>query len=144
MKVWGGKDLKGEWLFTVKLDGVNATWDGEKFVSRRNKPLHNVNHLADVLGVEKGEVYEVFCGNVKRTRSILRRSKNDSELVSEFEMFDIEPDIDPRLMLVVLKDPTQDEINLLIRSVLGKGYEGLVLRGPNGERLKVLEEADED
>ena len=137
MKLWNNEDLKGVWGFTVKIDGVNATWDGEKFVSRRNKPLHNVSHLGKLIGAEKGEVYEIFCGSFKRTSSIVRRSKDDSELVTEPELFDLEPEIDPRLGLFELENPTAKEIKQVFDEVRRKGYEGLVLRGPNGERLKV-------
>ncbi len=137
MKLWEKNDLEGRWDITVKLDGVNATWDGEKFISRKNKPLHNVNHLEELLVPEKGEVYEVFCGSFKKSNSLTRRSKNNSELVTEFEMFDLEPEIDPRLYLCALQDPTFEEIDSVFQAILRGGYEGLVLRGPNGERLKV-------
>lgn len=137
MKLWDGKDLKGLWKFTVKIDGVNATWDGEKFVSRSNKPLYNINHLEDFLQPEKGEVYEVFCGSFKKSNSLTRRSKDSSELVTQFEMFDLEPEVDPRLGLCTMVDPIADDIEKLFRGVLESGYEGLVLRGPNDERLKV-------
>ena len=137
MKLWQKNDLEGRWDITVKLDGVNATWDGEKFISRKNKPLHNINHLEGALDPEKGEVYEVFCGSFKKSNSLTRRSKNNSELVTEFEMFDLEPEIDPRLYLCTLENPTAEEITAVFEAVLKGGYEGLVLRGPNGERLKV-------
>ena len=137
MKLWNGEDLKGTWDITVKIDGINARWDGDRFVSRSNKPIHNVNHLAGLLDPEVDEIYEVFCGNFKRSKSLTGRSKNDSELVTQFEMFDLEPICDPRLKLVGIVDPTKENIEELFRGVLANGYEGLVLRGPNGERLKV-------
>lgn len=137
MKLWNGKDLEGEWGITVKIDGVNATWDGKRFVSRANKPLYNINHLCDVLQPEKGETYEVFCGSFKKTISIVRSSKNSLEEVQGAEMFDLEPEIDPRLGLIKMTDPTATAINTVFKAVRDHGYEGLVLRGPNGERYKV-------
>lgn len=137
MKLWNGEDLKGLWKFSVKIDGVNATWDGEKFVSRSNKPLYNVNQLALFLQPEVGEVYEVFCGSFKRSNSLTRRSRDSSELVTQFEMFDLEPHLDPRLGLFEMNNPCAEDIQITFEAILEQGYEGLVLRGPNGERLKV-------
>jgi DNA ligase-1 len=137
MKLWNCEDLKGEWIITVKIDGVNATWDGGKFVSRRGKPLYNANEAGRAVGAEEGEVYEIFCGSFKETISIVRSNKNPKREVTEFELFDLEPEIDPRLYLLTMEDPTAEKVKELFKGVIDKGYEGLVLRGPNGERLKV-------
>jgi len=137
VKLWGGEDLKGIWDITVKIDGVNAIWDGKGFVSRRGKPLYNANEAGVQVGAKKDEVYEIFCGSFKETISIVRSSVTERRPVTEYELFDLEPFIDPRLFLITLEDPTADEINQLFKGVIDKGYEGLVLRGENGERLKV-------
>ncbi len=139
MKVWNNEALVGHWIITAKVDGVNATWDGERFVSRRGKPLNNVNHVGASIGAKDGEVYEIFCGSFKDTISVVRSHDSPEHSVIDGMLFDLEPEIDPRLVVVTIKDPTTKEIKALFDGVRAKGYEGLVLRGPNGERLKVKE-----
>lgn len=40
---WNGKAVTGDWLVTLKLDGVRAIWCGEQgWRSRANKPLFNI------------------------------------------------------------------------------------------------------
>jgi hypothetical protein len=42
-RAWNGKGLAGEWLVTIKIDGVRAIWhDGRGWLSRANKPLYNI------------------------------------------------------------------------------------------------------
>ncbi len=41
-KAWNGKDLKGTWEVTLKIDGVRALLVDGKWVSRANKPLYNI------------------------------------------------------------------------------------------------------
>lgn len=43
-KDWDGKDLKGTWEVTLKIDGVRALWDIDAggWVSRAGKPLYNI------------------------------------------------------------------------------------------------------
>jgi hypothetical protein len=138
MKLWKENDLEGMWDITVKIDGVNAIWSAEKgFLSRREKPLYNANQAGMDVGAIEGEVYEIFCGSFKETISIVRSSKTEKREVTEYELFDLEPEIDPRLHLITLENPRADDIKEVFKAVLDKGYEGLVLRGPNGERLKV-------
>jgi len=137
MKRWDGKDLKGIWDITVKIDGVNAIWTPAGFTSRRGKLLYNADEAGKQVGAKSGETYEIFCGTFKETISIVRSSKTEKRPVTEYELFDLEPAIDPRLFLITLEDPTAEDIERLFKGVLDKGYEGLVLRGENGERLKV-------
>jgi len=139
MKLWNGEDLEGVWDITVKIDGVHAIWNSDlsSFVSRKGKPLFNADPAARSIGASNWEEYEIFCGSFKETVSIVRSSKNPKRQVTEFELFDLEPRIDPRLYLITIIDPTAEQINLLFDAVLDKGYEGLVLRGPDGKRLKV-------
>lgn len=139
MKLWKEDNLKGKWVISYKIDGVNATWneDKQQFLSRRGKPIHNTHHNGVLIGAEDGETYEVFCGDFKTTSSITRASKNPSREVHHSEMFDLEPELDPRLVVTTLHDPTATQIKLLFKRVLEQGYEGLVLRGEGGERLKV-------
>lgn len=38
-KLYLGQDVKG-WLMSEKLDGIRALWNGERLVSRNNKPIY--------------------------------------------------------------------------------------------------------
>ena len=138
MKLWKGNDLEGEWEFTVKIDGVHAIWDKDKgFLSRNGKPLYNANDSGREIGADHGEEYELFCGSFKETISIVRSSKTEKRSVTKYEIFDLEPEIDPRLYLFTMINPYAEDVEIVFKEVIDKGYEGLVLRGPNGERLKV-------
>jgi hypothetical protein len=42
-RAWNGNKLAGDWLVTLKLDGVRAIWHDEQgWLSRANKPLYNL------------------------------------------------------------------------------------------------------
>ena len=42
-RTWNGNKLAGEWLVTLKVDGVRAIWHDEQgWLSRANKPLYNI------------------------------------------------------------------------------------------------------
>lgn len=62
---WNGKDLKGTWEVTLKIDGVRALWSphDEQWYSRAGKPLYNIPkpHREDLRDCE------VYLGNFKDT-----------------------------------------------------------------------------
>src|SRR5258705_13730528 len=42
-RAWNGGKLAGDWLITLKLDGVRAIWIDERgWRSRADKPLYNI------------------------------------------------------------------------------------------------------
>ncbi len=44
---WNGTRLAGDWLVTLKIDGVRAIWNEEQgWLSRANKPLYNMSAVA--------------------------------------------------------------------------------------------------
>ncbi len=47
-KKYTNQNIDG-WLMSEKLDGVRAFWDGEKFVSRNNKPLNAPQWFKDII-----------------------------------------------------------------------------------------------
>lgn len=120
-KNWSGKDLKGVWQVTIKIDGVRALWNGTEWISRRGTPLYNLPRYSS------GPVdCEVYCGGFKETIERVRASTKPRP-VHKHQMYGLHP-LDGRLKLKVLKDPTAAEITSLMNSVIEKGYEGLVLR----------------
>lgn len=127
-KLWDSGDLKGIWEVYIKIDGVRCHKVEGNYVSRKGKPLYNIPEL-------DFEIAEIYCGDFKttieNTRTFLT-SKN----ISTSEVYELVPNIDPRLKIAVLNDPTKEEIQALFNSQVSQGYEGLVLY--NGKtRLKV-------
>src|SRR5215510_13990232 len=42
-RAWNGQTPPGDWLVTLKVDGVRAIWrDQQGWFSRANKPLYNI------------------------------------------------------------------------------------------------------
>lgn len=73
-KPWNGKDLKGTWEVTIKIDGVRALWNGKQWMSRAGKPLYNIP-----LPLNSGPALpadcEVYLGNFKDTIRAVRTPK---------------------------------------------------------------------
>lgn len=143
-KPWNGKDLKGVWEFTLKIDGVRALWTGEKWVSRAGKDLYNIPTPSHCLKPASDEGVEVYCSkpgrssveNYKATIECVRQKKGTRPIRPD-ELYSLDP-LDPRLIvgLRFLESPRAEHIRKVLEAVLSQGYEGLVLRqkadGPGG------------
>jgi DNA ligase-1 len=82
-KPWNGKDLKGTWEVTIKIDGVRALWQpfsqihGGQWVSRNGKPLYNLPQWRPgmptdcevYLGPEYGDQKARFAATIRAVRS---------------------------------------------------------------------------
>lgn len=123
-KLWNGKDLKGEWEVTLKLDGIRMLRDEDgKPVSRSGKPLYNLQHVpADITDAE------IFDCNWETSISAVRTK--DGTPVQTSEVYSLDP-IDPDLLLSSVIDPSAEEIQAKLESAVANGYEGLVLRQGN-------------
>ncbi|ELJ8766201.1 TPA: hypothetical protein NKS89_000354 [Vibrio parahaemolyticus] len=122
---WNGKSLKGDYRVTVKIDGVRLTRNEQGgIVSRSNKPLYNLppipEHIQDA---------EIFLGDWDSTISAVRTHEGDT--VPYSAIYELRPNLDPRLDLGIVSDPSAAYIQEQLEASLGCGYEGLVL-----ERLK--------
>jgi len=132
-KYYKGGDLKGRWLFTLKLDGVRMLRDvlGNP-VSRAGKPLHNLQeipaHIKDA---------EVYLGTWEATSSAVRT--HNGTPIEENCVYSIEP-LDPRLIIRNYDYPCEEFINTYLAKVNALGYEGLVLYDTLGNALKVKPE----
>lgn len=118
-KLWEGQDLEGEWLITLKLDGVRALRTEEGVISRKDKPLYNLDHL-DFTDAE------IYLGSWEKTVSAVR-TKNEVQNINQSHVYSLEP-LDERLILGTLVNPTANAIQLTMQGVLTLGYEGVVLR----------------
>lgn len=129
MKLWQGETITSDWLVTLKLDGVQAVYKNGVALSRKGKVLYNLPPMPD-------GIYEVYLGGFKESLQATR-TKNTKVQVLPSDLFRLEPIIDPSLIIHGGSDFDTEEIRQLLLDVLESGYEGLVLRGPNGERLKI-------
>jgi hypothetical protein len=125
-RAWNGNKLAGDWLVTLKLDGVRAIWHDEQgWLSRANKPLYNIPAWQP----GRPRDCEIFVGSfndtIRATRTKLLKG-NEPSILPE-QMYGLDP-LDPRLLCGTLADPTADEILGQLQSANGLGYEGLVLR----------------
>lgn len=127
-KVWDKNDLKGTWEVYLKIDGVRChKLDGEHF-SRNGKKLYNVPD-------KDFEVAEIFCGSFKRTIENTRTFTKEMTITQD-EVYELLPNIDSRLKVTTLTDPTSETIQSLFDKYHFLGYEGLIIF--NGtKRLKV-------
>lgn len=136
MKTWDGFDLEGKWDITLKIDGVQAIYKnfGADFryvkpVSRKDNELYNLPNMPE-------GIYEVYMGDFKKSIQATR-TKNKAIEVTKDNLYQLLPVLDLRLFIESIENPTSSYIKTKMHDVIANGFEGLVLRGPNGEVLKV-------
>lgn len=141
--LWNGKDLKGTWHVTIKIDGVRALWVHDQplststmgighWESRAGKPLYNIPAPFISITTEQwwpGTDCELYLGSLKETIRACRtiRLKPDTPVIRREHLYSLDP-LDKRLDLGLVENPTADWINSRLASVNGQGFEGLVLR----------------
>lgn len=165
-KPWNGKDLKGDWQVTYKIDGVRALWnfDEERWESRAGKPLYN---LAPPPLIKGGYAYydcEVYCGTpgmtsaqrFKRTIQMVRSKSGKYGPILPQELYSLEP-LDERLQYRTgrpfgivapgqgepISNPSAETIRGILKMALVRGVEGIVLRqGDKWLKVKPLDTYD--
>lgn len=123
---WNGKRLTGEWLVTLKVDGIRAIWqDDLGWLSRANKPLYNIPPWRQDQPRDCEVFVNTFRDTVRATRTRCR--KEDTPSITQDHLFGLAT-LDPRLHWGRLTDPEPTTIRARLQSANGLGYEGLVLR----------------
>lgn len=131
-KNWNGQSLKGDWLFTYKIDGIQArkikTFDKYKrpknqIVSKNNNPLYNIPKTR-----KNFLIAEIFTGLWGRTWSIVSASKSKRRQIKEEEIYPLFPKIDKRLIIGKFSNPSAMLIKIAFEQAIAQEYEGLVLR----------------
>lgn len=117
-KPWKGNDLKGDWLFCCKIDGVRALPSADGVVSRAGKPLYNLEGIVTTDS-------EVFLGSWEDSVSAVRTQSH--VLIDPAAVYSLEP-LDPRLEIGYYQDPDAEYITEQMELVVMNGYEGLILR----------------
>ena len=123
---WDGNKLAGDWLVTVKIDGVRAIWHDEQgWLSRAKKPLYNI----PLWRQGSARDCEVFVGTFRDTIRATRTKllKGDTPAVMLQHMYGLHP-LDSRLHWGTLTNPTPDDILAQLQRANDLGCEGLVLR----------------
>lgn len=128
VKNWNGKPLKGVWEICYKIDGVRMLRDADgNPVSRAGKPLYGLQnvpkHITDA---------EVFLGDWGSSVSAVRTM--NAPAVDDINIYPLFPKMDKRLLIEIEADLTPELIENCLRYVVGKGYEGLILREVYGKR----------
>ena len=141
------KPLTGAWSVYYKIDGVRALRNKDgKVVSRKNKPLYNLDHLYFTDA-------EIFRKDWNTTVSLVR---TESTLQIEYnDVYQLDPP-DPRLYFTVTNNtgetvplvvtaPEPLAISGLLAAALSRGYEGIVLRNSKTKKwIKVVPEMTAD
>ncbi|WP_316186480.1 hypothetical protein [Bradyrhizobium sp. SZCCHNRI2014] len=123
---WNGKALSGDWLVTLKLDGVRAIWHDERgWLSRANKPLHNIPPWREGRPRDCEVFINTFRDTIRATRT--RCTKADTPSISQEHLYGL-TSVDPRLRWGGLTNPTPADIRAQLQRANHLGYEGLVLR----------------
>lgn len=137
---WNGKALAGEWAVSFKLDGVRAIWRDIGWISRANKPLHNIPPWRD----GQPRDCEVFVNNFRDTIRATRTKclKQDTPSITPQHLYGLAP-LDPRLHRGTLTNPTPADIRAQLKNANDLGYEGIVLRkGDDWIKVKPFETHD--
>ena len=123
---WNGNSLPGEWLVTVKIDGVRAIWHDELgWLSRAKKPLYNVPPWRQGCARDCEIFVGTFQDTIRATRT--RLTKEDTPTIQPQHIYGLEL-LDARLHWGTLKNPGAADILALLQRARDLGHEGLVLR----------------
>jgi ATP-dependent DNA ligase len=138
---WNGKALVGDWLVTLKVDGVRAIWHGERgWLSRANKPLYNIPQWRQGQPRDCEVFVNIFRDTIRATRT--KSLKGDTPSIAQEHLYDLDLP-DPRLRWGSLTNPTPAEIRAQLQHANELGYEGLVLRqGDQWIKVKPAETHD--
>ena len=121
-KNWDGKDLKGIWDVTAKIDGVRAFIKDGVALSRAGKPLYNLEGILD------GD-YEIFIDDWNT--SVSRVRTQEGQLIDQDQAYSLSQPLDDRLYHGTLENLTAADINDMLEAAVNSGLEGLVLRQGN-------------
>lgn len=122
VKRWDPKYINEDYVIQVKLDGVQAIFDGVNWTSRAGKPLYNLPKT-----VPAG-IYEYF--NTDWNTSVSDVRTQSQIFINEDNLYRIISPFDHRLFVNVGRF-TIDYLDRTLAKVIRDGYEGLILRNSN-------------
>lgn len=138
---WNGKALTGDWLVSLKVDGVRAIWHDQRgWLSRANKPLYNIPPWRQGQSRDCEVFVDNFCDTIRATRTMCPRP--DTPPIAQEHLYGLAP-LDPRLHSGSLTNPTPDDIYAQLQRANDLGYEGIVIRqGDHWVKIKPNETHD--
>ena len=123
---WNGNPLAGEWLVTVKIDGVRAIWhDGLGWLSRAGKQLYNIPPWQQGNARDCEVFVGTFQDTIRATRT--RLTKHDTPAIQPQHIYGLDQ-LDVRLHRGTLKNPSTTDILAQLQHANDLGHEGVVLR----------------
>ena len=131
-RAWSGKQLAGDWLVTLKIDGVRAIWHDEQgWLSRANKPLYNIPPWQSGSPRDCEIFVRTYRDTIRATRT--KSPKDDVPAILPRHMYGLEP-LDPRLRWDTLINPTSDDILAQLQRANNLGHERPDMRDGQGRR----------
>jgi hypothetical protein len=123
---WNGKGLAGDWLVTLRIDGVRAIWHDERgWLSRADKELHNIPPWREGQPRDCEVFVNTFRDTIRATRTRCPNAGTPS--IAQEHLYGLAR-VDPRLRWGGLTNPSPAEILAQLQRANDLGYEGLVLR----------------
>ncbi len=123
---WNGKPLAGEWLVTIKIDGVRAIWhDGLGWLSRAGKQLYNIPRWQQGSARDCEVFIGTFRDTIRATRT--RLTKQDTPTIQPQHLYGLDQ-LDARLRWSTLKNPSTTDILAQLQHANDLNHEGIVLR----------------
>ena len=125
-RAWNGNKLPGDWLVSLKIDGVRAIWrDEQGWFSRAKRPLYNIPSWQQGSARDCEIFVGTFRDTIRATRT--RFIKGDTPPIQLKHLYGLEP-LDARLRWGTLTNPSTADILGQLKCASDLGYEGLVLR----------------
>lgn len=136
-KFYTDQVLKKEWVISTKLDGVHVIiHDGTAYSKAGNK-LKNLEFASLVLPDGR---YELFDTDWSTSISACKNDNGEQVNVSDLYRLD---ELDDRLYIYTLTNPTEGELREALYESLDHGYEGIVITRGN-RRFKLKDEVTVD
>ncbi|UGA43025.1 hypothetical protein HU230_0032850 [Bradyrhizobium quebecense] len=129
-RAWNGNKLAGDWLVSLKIDGVRAIWHDEQgWLSRAKKPLYNLPPCRQ----GRPRDCEVFVGTFRDTIKATRTKfvNGNTPAILPTHMYGLEP-LDPRLRWGTLTNPTPDDILAQLQRANDCAFQTIVITVSRG------------
>lgn len=135
-----GQKIKGTVIVSNKIDGVRILFRDGKFVTRNNKIPPGLDQALSPLAKSKIAIFgdcEVYAGSFVKSNSPLQLHEPEPnsitpDMVYPLDYMDFatgdEHEIDERLRVATVGNPTPEMIETFLDRALLNGFEGLVLR----------------
>ena len=135
-----GQKIKGQVEVSYKIDGVRILHREGGFVTRNNKVPPGLHIALSDEAKRKIEIYgdcEVYAGSFVKSNSPMQLHEPVPNCLTEDMVYPLDcvnfltgndHEVDPRLLVAVVENPTPEQVEVYLNQALDLGHEGLVLR----------------